>query len=227
MRTTLASFLLLGLTLAATLWLTMGFHAFTAEQGRRLYVAAHQPPVPRIELIDAAGQSHTLRDWAQTRDRAWIVTFFYSRCQTLCTVLGTQYQRIQAELRQRGLVDQVGLLSISFDPQHDDVPALAAYAQRMSADPDIWRVARVADPADLPALLRFFGVVVIPDDLGGFLHNAALLWVNGNGQLTRVVDLADLAELWSDPMLADYLAAASPAAADRERGQARRRPGAS
>lgn len=221
MRTTLASCLLLALALAATLWMTMGLRAFTAEQGRRLYVAAHQPVVPQSRLVDAAGNDHAMRDWIRSDGRDWIVTFFYTRCQSLCSVLGSRYQRIQAGLRQRGLADQVALLSISFDPKHDDVPALAAYARRMDTDPDIWRVARVGDPADLPDLLRFFGVVVIPNELGGFLHNAALLWVEKNARLTRIVDLANL---WTDPVLADHPAAATPASADSGRNQVRQQP---
>lgn len=221
MRTALASSLLLALALTATLWMTMGFRAFTAEQGRRLYVAAHQPQVPQTRLVDAAGNVHALRDWIRSDGRDWIVTFFYTRCPSLCGLLGTRYQRIQARLRERGLADDVALLSISFDLKHDDAAALAAYAQRMDADPNIWRVARVADPADLPDLLRFFGVIVIHNELSGFLHNAALLWVEQNARLTRIVDLANL---WTDPVLPDYLAGATPAAADSGRNQVRRQP---
>ncbi|MDN5848284.1 MAG: hypothetical protein L0H63_01415, partial [Nitrococcus sp.] len=105
--------------------------------------------------------------------------------------------------------------------KHDDIPALAAYAGRMDADPDIWRVARVADPADLPDLLRFFDVIVIPNGLDGFLHNAALLWVEENARLTRVVDLANL---WTNPLLPDYLAAGTPAAAPNAPNQVRQQP---
>ncbi|MDN5872588.1 MAG: SCO family protein [Nitrococcus sp.] len=221
MRTALASCLLLALAFVATLWMTMGFRAFTAEQGRRLHVAAEQPRVPRVRLVDAAGNVHALRDWVRADGRDWIVTFFYTRCQSLCGVLGSRYQRIQDALKRRGLADEVALLSISFDPKHDDVPTLAAYARRMDTDPDIWRVARVADPAELQKLLRFFGVAVIPNELGGFLHNAALLWVEENARLTRIVDLD---ELWTDSMLSDYLAAATPASAARGRNQLRRLP---
>ncbi|MDN5849691.1 MAG: SCO family protein, partial [Nitrococcus sp.] len=110
MRTALASSLLLVLALAATLWMTMGLRAFTAEQGRRLYVAAHQPVVPSTRLIDAAGNVHALRDWIRTDGRDWIVTFFYTRCQRQCGVLGSRYQRIQAGLKRRGLWNKAALL---------------------------------------------------------------------------------------------------------------------
>lgn len=207
MRTALASSLLLALAVAAVLWLTMGLRVFTAEQARRLYVQTQQPLLPQTRLIDAAGQTHALRRWVQADGRVWIVDFIYTRCQTLCSALGTQYQRIQNDLRLRGLEDRVGLLTISFDPVHDDGPALAAYARRMGADPALWRIARVADPAALPGLLRFFGVVVIADESGQFQHNAAWMRVDASGRLTRI---GDLSELWSDSLLARHLADASP-----------------
>lgn len=188
MRTALASALVLALSFVATAWMTIGGRAFTAEQGRRLQVEAHQPLVPQTPLIDATGEERVLRDWIRDDGRSWIITFIYTRCPALCTVLGTQYQQTQAELRRQDRAGDVALLTISFDPR-DDVPALADYALRMGADPTIWHFARVADAADLAALLRFFGVVVIPDGFGGFQHNSALLWVDPSGRLTRITDI--------------------------------------
>lgn len=211
MRTTLACLLLLVLAAAAAARMTHGFSVFTAEQARRLYVQERQPLLPQTRLVDAAGDTHALREWLRADGRAWIVDFIYTRCETLCSALGTQYQRIQADLRRRHLDARVGLLTISFDPAHDDGPALAAYARRMGADPAIWRIARVADPAELPGLLRFFGVVVIDDGRGKFQHNAALLWVDASGRLSRIVDYADA---WSDPVLAPYLVPAAREVSD-------------
>lgn len=198
MKTALASAILLALSLVAAASMTMGGRAFTAEQGRRVYAERYHPLVPQIRLIDADGADRDLREWIRRDGRTWIVTFIYTRCPSLCSVLGTQYQRIQAGLRRRGEDERIALLTISFDPR-DDAPALAGYARRMGADPAIWKLARVADAADLAALLRFFGVVVIADDLGEFQHNAALLWVDPSGRLIRI---ADLEELWSNPRLA-------------------------
>src|SRR5690606_3082949 len=82
----------------------------------------------------------------------------------------------------------VRLLSISFDPARDDVATLARYASSMNARADTWRFATVADARHLEPLLRRFPVVVIPDGLGGFEHNAALLVVDRRGRLVRIFD---------------------------------------
>ena len=54
--------------------------------------------------------------------------------------------------------------------------------------------------SELEALLNAFGVVVLPDGAGGFVHNAAIYRVDADGRLTRVYDplaadrtIADLA----------------------------------
>jgi protein SCO1/2 len=41
-----------------------------------------------------------------------------------------------------------------------------------------------------------FQVVVIPDGMGGFEHNAALLVVDGRSRLVRIFDYADTALAW-------------------------------
>lgn len=53
---------------------------------------------------------------------------------------------------------------------------------------DTWRFATVADPRELAPLLRQFRVIVIPDGLGGYEHNAALLVVDPRGRLVRIFD---------------------------------------
>jgi protein SCO1/2 len=41
-------------------------------------------------------------------------------------------------------------------------------------------------------LLASFEVVVIPDGMGGFEHNAALLVVDAHGHLVRIFDYAEM-----------------------------------
>ena len=49
------------------------------------------------------------------------------------------------------------------------------------------------DPIELRGLLDAFGVVVLPDGAGGFVHNAAIYLVDATGRLAHVYD-ADAAE---------------------------------
>jgi protein SCO1/2 len=120
--------------------------------------------------------------------RVAIVTFIYSSCNAVCSVLGSQYQQMQAAIVARRLQHTVRLLSVSFDPR-DTSAVLAAYALRQHAQPAIWRFASVNDDAERGILLKAFGLVVLPAPLGGFQHNAAFHIVDPAGRLTRIIDL--------------------------------------
>ena len=185
MRSVLASIaaLLLG---AAVLWLgTDGFQAFTAEGVRRLAVAEKPRPLPPVRLQDSSGATIGLEDY---QGKLILVTFIYTRCPDICTVLGDSFEHIYQALPSRMLGREIALLSVSFDPRRDGPAELAAYAKRYRAGGPAWRIARVADPMELKALLDAFGIVVIPDEYGGFEHNAAIHLVDRRGRLARIFD---------------------------------------
>ena len=134
------------------------------------------------------------------RGRPLLVAFFFTNCPAICGLLAGQFQLALDALLKRPGGREVRLLSISFDRARDTVAVLADYAERLGADGRTWRIARVADPTELEALLNAFGVVVLPDGAGGFVHNAAIYRVDADSRLARVYDpvaadraIADLA----------------------------------
>lgn len=184
MRTLLA---LLCVTLAASTALALatdGLRAFTTEGVRQREVAATPIRLQALRTVGIDGSPVPLGD----PQRVTLLNFVYTRCTTICRVLGSEFQQLQTEIRSRGLQDRVRLLTVSFDPEHDTSTELAAYARQQRADPALWQFATLADAADLPALLGNFGIVVIPDGLGGFEHNAAIHVVDQQGWLVRIVD---------------------------------------
>lgn len=189
MRTAAASTIILLLGIWATWAITGGFEAITAEQARRLDISRKQPAVPEVRLIDQSGQALRFGEWVREENKLLIVDFIYTNCQTLCRSLGTEFQQLQRSIVERGLQSRVHLLSVSFDPAHDSPAVLKQYAEHMQAGPDVWTFATVGDARELDAMLHTFGVTVIPDRLGGFQHNAALVWVAPSGKLFRVTDL--------------------------------------
>jgi len=100
--------LVLGFTV---LWLgTDGFRAFTAEGARRLAVYEKSVPLPLVSLQDSAGALFSLQDY---HGKLVLVTFIYTRCPTLCYVLGDSLQRIHNHLLpQKVLGQEVVLLRI-------------------------------------------------------------------------------------------------------------------
>lgn len=173
-----------GTALALT---TDGLRAFTSEDARRLEVSEAPVQLPVLEVLGTDGRPVSLSD----PERVTLLDFVYTRCETVCRALGSEFQQLQTEIRARGLQDRIRLLSVSFDPEHDTPAGLAAYARHQRADSAVWQFAVLANAADLPKLLGQFGIVVIPDGLGGFEHNAAIHVVDRRGRLVRIVDLAN------------------------------------
>lgn len=186
-----ASLLVLAVGLWALFEATGGGTAYTTETQRRSEVERAAVSVPDFPVVDAMGRTGSLRDRLAEGGRVWIVDFVYTRCATVCLSLGTVFQQLQAQVSEQGLQNRVGLLSISFDPEQDRPPALAAYAQRMRMQPDVWQALSLADPGDRRRLLDSFGIMVVPAPLGEFEHNAALHIVTADGQLVRIVGLED------------------------------------
>ena len=187
LRATLATIAVVAAGLATLAAVTDGFRAATSEAAWRLAVAEWPRPLPDATLIDQSGR--TLRLWLSAlRGRPVLVEFFYTSCPAICGLLASQFQAGFERLIAQPEGPEVLLLSVSFDPERDTVTELADYAARLGADGRIWRVARVNDPIELRGLLDAFGVVVLPDGAGGFVHNAAISLVDAQGRLARVYD---------------------------------------
>jgi protein SCO1/2 len=193
LRTAVLCAALLGAAYASAAWLTHDFQVWTAEGARRLEVALAPVPAPAFAVEGPQVAERDLQSLLANGRDVSIVEFFYSNCQTVCLVQGTIFQQMQPALQEANSADaaRVKLLAISFDPQRDTPPALAAYARRMEADPKHWRFVRLPDVQDTRKLLSAFQVVVVPNDFGDYEHNGALLVVDAQGRLVRVFDLAE------------------------------------
>lgn len=195
LRTLLAGACFAALAYTGAHSLTHGFQVWTAEGARRLEVALQPVPAPAVALATARPAGETLDQLLANGRSVTIVDFVYTRCISVCLALGSVFQRMQGDIQQASPgteIPQVHLLSISFDPAHDTPQVLQRYASQLRADPRVWRFVGPRDAHDLARLLDPYQVVVIPDGLGGFEHNAALLVVDRAGRLVRIFDYAEL-----------------------------------
>lgn len=173
---------------------TDGFAAFTAEAARRAEILRSPRPLPAAVLEDQDGRTFSLQDY---RGKLLAVEFIYTRCSTICSALGLAFRQIRDRVPQPLLGSQFALLSISFDTARDDTRSLKAYGDAYGADGQYWRIARVRSAADLAWLLDAFGIVVIPNGLGGFEHNAAIHLLDRDGRLKLISDI-DQPALFAD-----------------------------
>lgn len=186
--------LVVGLGVGLARW-THGFEAWTFEARRQLQIQAGTLQSPAIAWRAHDGSPLRLWGEAGAAPRAYLVDFIYTRCPGVCRALGSEYQQMQralANLQGETLtgakadapaVSGVRLVSVSIDPVHDDAAQLERHSVEMQVDTRFWTLAAPATADDAQRLLRTLGVVVVPDGMGGFVHNGDIHLLDAQGRL--------------------------------------------
>ena len=188
-RTAVAAALVCAAGLAIAHSATDGFEAYTLESARRLAALRSPARVPDLPLDLADGGRARL---SEIPGRVLLVDFVYANCQTYCTALGSVYARLQQRLAGEIAAGEVRLVSLTFDTARDGPAELRAYRARHSADASGWDLGRPVHAGELQEWLAAFGVVVIPDGLGGYTHNAAVHVVGADRKLVAILDSQDI-----------------------------------
>jgi cytochrome oxidase Cu insertion factor (SCO1/SenC/PrrC family) len=105
--------------------------------------------IPAFSLLDSDGQTI---DSAQLRGQPYIVSFFFTRCTTMCPPLMQAARALRDTLDAEGL-QRVRLISISVDPQNDTPATLKEYARRADLDLSRWSLV-TGPPQDVSHLVN-------------------------------------------------------------------------
>jgi protein SCO1/2 len=142
-------------------------------------------PTPEFSLTDQTGRM--VRS-DELRGSLLVVGFIFTRCPSVCPSLSARMQRLQYTLAPLPEND-VKLLSISIDPEHDTPEVLAAYAAEYDADASRWHFL-TSDQTTIQAVLKGFHVsaerIDDPDKPDNILHSEAMLLVDADGTLIGV-----------------------------------------
>jgi len=194
LRTIIASILVILIGWGAASRITCDFQVWTEEGARRLRVALHPVDIPPVSIEGPNLTRMTLPALLNQENSVTIASFIYTRCQAVCLSLGSIFQQMQTALlsnTENAQIANVRLLSISFDREYDDLPALQTYADNLSAQPELWHFVRVLQAEQEQILLQKLGVVVIPNGQGDYEHNAALLVFDSAGRMVRIFDIEE------------------------------------
>ena len=69
-------------------------------------------------------------------DRHSLYTFIFVRCHGACPGLVSGLRHVQAEATDEGYADDVGLVTVTFDPEYDTPEVLDEYGERMGVEYD-------------------------------------------------------------------------------------------
>jgi protein SCO1/2 len=162
--------------------------------------------IPPFSLIDERGQPFTEE---ALRHHPTIVSFIFTRCDTVCPVTSMKMANIQDKTFDAG--QKIKLMSISVDPTYDNPARLTAFAAKYHADPERWRF--VTGPADAvqalvegPFLTSMQSEAPRPDGIPNIAHGGYFMLVDADLHIRGMYESNDIQRL--DQMIRDarYLA---------------------
>ena len=143
--------------------------------------------VDDFELKDQTGKTFTKKDLL---GKPWIVNFVFTRCKFQCPMTCRKIMEFNQEIED---VD-VRLVTITVDPEHDDVQQLKQYATIWQAEPERWIFA-TGDPEDVWKLIRKGFKVTAWEEVGTqripgyeFAHDNNIIHIDAEGKIVGRYD---------------------------------------
>ena len=134
----------------------------------------HERPVSTREFV---GERHLL------------LTFVYTRCQSICLNLGSNLVQVQAAAAGGGFTDEVAVGAISFDPEYDTPERLRTWGEERGLDYDLGNayVTRPESEERARTVVEdtFGEAYEYNEDAGMFLHTGLILLANDRGVVER------------------------------------------
>jgi len=131
-----------------------------------------------VAVIDQDG--HAVRFYSDlVKDRVVAINFIFTSCQTICTVLGAKFAKVDRLLADRHIAN-VQLISISVDPANDGPEQLRNFAARYGVT-QRWKLV-TGEKRNVEQLLRSLGEYT-PDKTA---HTGRVLIGRGDGNWVRV-----------------------------------------
>ncbi len=146
--------------------------------------------IPSFQFVDQSGDTINENTFA---NKAYIVDYFFTSCPTICPKVKEQEILIHETFKNS---DDLSILSVSIDPQYDDVERLKWYADRLEIEKGNWHLVTgekdfIYDIAD-----SFFHIAFEDEDApGGFDHDGRLVLVDKNKHIRSFCNGLDEAEV--------------------------------
>jgi len=144
--------------------------------GRRVRAERAEP----ISLWDTAGRKVSLEDW---RGRIVLLDFIFTNCPGPCPAQTHNMRQVQKGLSEAAR-PHVQLVSVTIDPERDDAAAMAAYAERHSADRSGWSF--LTGPVDtVEDTYHRYGIGVTDGEGGSMDHTLKSFVIDDRGYVVE------------------------------------------
>ncbi len=118
--------------------------------------------------------------------KVWIADFLFTRCLGPCPAMTSKMAEISRELTKG---NDVRLVSVSIDPEHDTPTVLTEYATRFQADPQRWIF--LTGPKKEIETFTTQGMLqaLATDSTGIPTHSTRFLVIDRDGEVRKIRDL--------------------------------------
>ncbi|MCA1065249.1 SCO family protein [Rossellomorea sp. AcN35-11] len=144
----------------------------------------------KVEVGDltAVDQNGTTTSFAElNKGKIVVADFIFTNCDTVCLPMTANMAKLQQKIKEAGLGDDVQLVSISIDPEHDTPPVLKEYSERYEMDNDNWSflTGYPRDDIESFANLSFKTPAAPVEGSNQFVHGTSFYLVSENGVLLK------------------------------------------
>jgi protein SCO1/2 len=128
---------------------------------------------------------------SQSNGKVRLVSFIFTHCPDVCPSTTRYMADLQEQLKAKGLFgEKAAFITVSFDPERDTPEVLRKYANTFNADPSGWYFLR-GDEEAVQKVTKDFGVAVIKQPDGSYMHTARIFLLDQDGNLRRIYGMAE------------------------------------
>jgi protein SCO1/2 len=137
-----------------------------------------------FSFIDQDSMIVTNKDF---EDKIYVADFFFTSCPTICPLMKSQMLRVYEKYKNN---DEVMILSHTIDPEHDTIPLLKSYAERLGISGPKWRFVTGSQDDLYDIGQESYMVATSEDKLepGGFIHSGAFILVDKEQRVRGIYD---------------------------------------
>jgi protein SCO1/2 len=142
--------------------------------------------IPSFELVESTGISFNSNEM---KGKINVVDFFFTRCHGPCPVMSGHMSDLYQAFEG---TDKVQFVSISVDPENDELPVLQDYARRQGVSDNRWVFLR--GEMETVQWVSESGFMLAADDLPG-AHSTKFVLVDDKGQIRGYYSGTDKASM--------------------------------
>ncbi|MGG4169044.1 SCO family protein [Rossellomorea vietnamensis] len=138
-----------------------------------------------LSAVDQDGEKTSLA--ALNKGKIVVADFIFTNCDTVCLPMTANMAKLQKKVAEAGLEDDVQLVSISVDPEHDTPDVLKEYSGRYEFNDGNWSflTGYSRDKIESFANVSFKTPAAAVEGSDQFVHGTSFYLVSENGVLLK------------------------------------------